>query len=241
VSGSSNGAASAPDVAIVGATGTLGFGLAVRLVAAGLSVAIGSRDEERALAAVARCRKLVPAGTLSGSLNELAVEAAPIVILTVPFLSHAETLARLKPVLRPGQLVIDATVPLAAVAGGKPTRMLGVWQGSAAEQAAELVPDGVGVVSALHTVSGAMLTDVAHDLDQDVLVCGDSKTDKQQAGELISAIEGLRCIDCGRLENSRTTESLTALLIGVNIRYKTHAGIQITGLPITTAVAGRMT
>ena len=238
---SSNGAHNSPDVAIVGATGVLGFGLAVRLTAAGLSVAIGSRDEERALAAAARCRSLVPEGTLSGSLNELAVETAPAVILTVPFLSHADTLARLQSALRPGQLVIDATVPLAAAAGGKPTRMLGVWQGSAAEQTAELVPDGVRVVSALHTVSGAMLSDIEHELDQDVLVCGDRKADKERAGELIAAINGLRWIDCGRLENSRTTESLTALLIGINIRYKTHAGVRITGVPITTAVAGKMT
>ena len=163
-----------------------------------------------------------------------------MVILAVPFLSHAETLAKLQSAMRPGHLVIDATVPLAAAAGGKPTRMLGVWQGSAAEQTAELVPNGVGVVSALHTVSGAILSDVAHELDQDVLVCGDRKADKERAGELIAAINGLRWIDCGRLENSRITESLTALLIGVNVRYKTHAGVRITGVPITTAVAGRV-
>jgi 8-hydroxy-5-deazaflavin:NADPH oxidoreductase len=236
-----NGAVGAPDVAIVGATGALGFGLAVRLAAAGLSVAIGSRREERALAATSRCRTLVPGGTLAGSINEVAVEAAPVVILTVPFLSHAETLVRLRSAMRPGQLVIDATVPLAAAAGGKPTRMLGVWQGSAAEQTAELVPDGVSVVSALHTVSAAMLADLAQELDQDVLVCGDRKADKERAGELITAIPGLRWIDCGRLESSRTTESLTALLIGVNVRYKTHAGVRITGVPVPAAVAGGVT
>jgi 8-hydroxy-5-deazaflavin:NADPH oxidoreductase len=111
---STNGSSGAPDLAIVGATGALGFGLAVRLAAAGLSVAIGSRDEERALAAAARARMLVPDGTLSGSVNEVAVEAAPVVMLSVPFRSHAETLARLQGAMRPGQLVIDATVPLAA-------------------------------------------------------------------------------------------------------------------------------
>ena len=235
----SNGGAAAPDVAIVGATGALGFGLAVRLAAAGLSVAIGSRDEERALAAAARCRKLVPEATPSGSLNALAVQTAPVVILAVPFLSHAKTLAGLQSAMRPGQLVIDATVPLAAAHGGKPTRMLGVWQGSAAEQTAELVPDGVAVVSAWHTVSAAMLTDLEHELDQDVLVCGDRKVDKERAGKLITAIHGLRWVDCGRLENSRTTESLTALLIGINVRYKTHSGVHITGLPVRTAAAGR--
>jgi len=230
VSGS-NGGGGVVDVAIVGATGALGFGLAVRLASAGLSVAIGSRDEKRAVAAATRARKLVPDGTFSGSVNRQAVDGAPVAILSVPFLSHVETLAQLQGAMRPGQLVIDATAPLAAAAGGRPTRMLGVWQGSAAEQTAELVPDGVRVVSALHTVSAAMLSDIEHELDQDVLVCGDRKADKERAGELISSINGLRWVDCGRLENSRTTEALTALLIGVNIRYKTHAGICITGLP----------
>ena len=133
--------------------------------------------------------------------------------------------------LREGQLVVDATVPLAAAVSGRATRMLGVWQGSAAQQAAEMVPDGVGVVSALHTVSAAALRDPAAALEEDVLVCGDRKADKARAAGLIERIPGLRCVDCGRLENARTTESLTALLIGVNARYKTHAGIRITALP----------
>jgi NADPH-dependent F420 reductase len=134
-------------------------------------------------------------------------------------------------VLREGQLLIDATVPLAAAVSGKATRMLGVWQGSAAQQAQEMVPDGVRVVSALHTISATILKDLDHQLDEDILVCGNRKADKQVAIELIERIDGLRCVDCGPLENSRTTESLTALLIGINVRYKTHAGIRITGLP----------
>ena len=87
------------------------------------------------------------------------------------------------------------------------------------------------VVSALHTVSAASLTDLDHPLDQDVLVCGDARADKREAALLIERIEGLRCVDCGRLEMSRTTESLTALLIAVNARYKAHAGIRLAGLP----------
>jgi NADPH-dependent F420 reductase len=153
------------------------------------------------------------------------------VILSVPFRNQAETLANLREALHPGQLVIDATVPLAAAVAGKATRMLGVWQGSAAQQTAELVPDGVRVVSALHTVSAASLTDLEHPLSQDVLVCGDSRADKRDAAMLIERIEGLRCVDCGRLEMSRTTEALTALLIAVNGRYKIHSGIQFTDLP----------
>ena len=145
--------------------------------------------------------------------------------------NQSETLANLRDAWRPGALLIDATVPLAAAVGGRATRMVGVWQGSAAEQAAEMAREGVRVVSALHTVSAASLTDLDHPLEQDVLVCGDAREDKREAALLIERIEGLRCVDCGRLEMSRTTESLTALLIGVNARYKVHAGIRLAGLP----------
>ena len=94
-----------------------------------------------------------------------------------------------------------------------------------------MVPNEVRVVSALHTVSASTLRDLEQTLDEDVLVCGDRKADKQQAAKLIQRIPGLRCVDCGRLEQARITESLTALLIGVNSRYKTHAGIRLTALP----------
>ena len=87
------------------------------------------------------------------------------------------------------------------------------------------------VVSALHTVSAASLSDLEHPLDEDVLVCGDSRADKREAARLIERIDGLRCVDCGRLEMARITESLTALLIAVNVRHKAHAGIRLTGLP----------
>ncbi len=166
-----------------------------------------------------------------GHDNADAARASKVVILSVPFRSQSETLTNLKEVLVPGQLLIDATVPLAAAVSGRATRMLGVWQGSAAQAAAEMVPEGVRVVSALHTVSAASLTNLKHPLDQDVLVCGDARADKREAALLIERIEGLRCIDCGRLEMSRTTESLTALLISVNSRYKIHAGIRLSGLP----------
>ena len=127
--------------------------------------------------------------------------------------------------------MVDATVPLAAAVSGRATRMLGVWQGSAAQQAAEMVPDGVRVVSALHTVSAATLADLDTPLDEDVLVCGDRRADKRAAAALIARVPGLRPVDCGRLEQARIAESLTALLIGVNARYKTHAGVRLTGLP----------
>ena len=228
----------ADSVAIIGATGALGFGLALRLGAAGVSVTIGSRDEHRAVAGAVRAHELVPGGQFAGLQNEMAASAADVVVISVPFRAHADTVAGLGSTLRPGHLLIDTTVPLAVAAGGRATRMLGVWQGSAAQQAAELAPDGVRVVSALHTVSAASLNDLAQGLDEDVLICGDRKADKQRAAALIRSIGGLRCVDCGRLENSRTTESLTALLIGVNGRYKTDAGIRITGLGSAEAELG---
>jgi 8-hydroxy-5-deazaflavin:NADPH oxidoreductase len=217
-------------VSILGATGALGFGLAVRLGRAGTPIVIGSRDAERAAQAAERARAAVPEGSFEGLENPDAAQRSEIVILSVPFRNQSENLTNLKPVLREGQILIDATVPLAAAVSGKATRMLGVWQGSAAQQAEEMAPDGVRVVSALHTVSAAVLADLDHALDEDVLVCGNRKADKQVAIELIERIDGLRCVDCGPLENSRTTESLTALLIGINARYKTHAGIKITGV-----------
>ncbi len=226
---------SSPDpVAVIGASGALGFGLALRLARAGVPIAIGSRDAARAVETAARALAILPDGSFSAHDNAEAVRAAGadgVVILSVPFRNQSETLTNLKSALAPGQLLIDATVPLAAAVSGKATRMLGVWQGSAAQQALEMVPEGVHVVSALHTVSAASLSDLEHPLAQDVLVCGDSRADKRRAAELIERIDGLRCIDCGKLEMARTTEALTALLISVNARYKVHAGIHLTSLP----------
>jgi NADPH-dependent F420 reductase len=218
-------------VAIIGASGALGFGLAIRLARSGTPIVIGSREASRAEETVRRAAEMVPDGVFSGCDNADAARSASVVILSVPFRSQSETLTNLKEALQPGQLLIDATVPLAAAVSGKATRMLGVWQGSAAQQAAEMAPEGVRVVSGLHTISAASLTDLDHPLDQDVLLCGDARADKREAAQLIERIEGLRCVDCGRLEMSRTTESMTALLISVNSRYKAHAGVRLTGLP----------
>jgi 8-hydroxy-5-deazaflavin:NADPH oxidoreductase len=219
-----------PPVCIVGGTGALGFGLALRLGSAGMSVTSGSRDGDRAHEAAGRAAEAVAGGQFVGAENHEAVQGAEIVILSVPFRSQSEMLTNLKTVLAPGQLLVDATVPLAAAVGGKATRLLGVWQGSAAQQAQEMVPDGVRVVSALHTVSAALLSDLEHDLDEDVLLCGDKRADKAQVKELVELIPGLRGIDCGGLELARIVEGLTPLLISINVRNKTRAGIRITGI-----------
>jgi NADPH-dependent F420 reductase len=218
------------DVAIVGGTGDLGFALGLRLAAAGLAVVLGSRDAARAAAAAAEIAARVPGAHARGAGNAEAAGAAGAVVLAVPFASQARTIADLRDTLTPGQILIDATVPLATAVGGRPTQTVAVWAGSAAQQAQALVPDGVRVVSALHTVAAASLADLDHALEEDVLVCGDRAADKQAVAGLLDRIPGLRCVDAGRLEMSRVVEQLTALMISINIRHKAHAGIRIAGL-----------
>jgi NADPH-dependent F420 reductase len=217
-------------VCIVGGTGALGFGLALRFGRAGIPIVIGSRDEHRAQESAEHAAKAVPEGRYTGLGNADAVKDAEIVILSVPFRNQSETLANLKHVLKPDQLLVDATVPLAAAVSGKATRTIGVWQGSAAQQAQEMVPEGVKIVSAFHTVSAALLTDLDHPLDEDVLICGDRREDKAKVAALVDAIDGLRPVDCGPLEMARIVEQLTALIISINVRNKVRAGIKITGL-----------
>jgi hypothetical protein len=166
---------------------------------------------------------------LSGTENRFACSDADIVVLTVPFAAHAETLKHIKPSLRAGQILVDTTVPLAASIGGKPTRTLGVWQGSAAQQAAELVPEGVTVVAAFHNLAADLLQQEAP-IDCDVIVCSDDKNAGKRVRELARKIPGVRALDGGRLENARIVEQITAVLIGLNIRYKGHSGLRITGL-----------
>jgi NADPH-dependent F420 reductase len=216
--------ASSP-VPIVGGTGALGFGLALRLARAGTPVVIGSRSLERAEEAAGRVRERVPDAEVEGLENADAVRRGPIVILTVPFRNQSENLTNLKEALEPGQILVDATVPLAAAVSGKATRLLGVPQGSAGEQAQEMVPDGVVVVSA------ATLNDLDAELDEDVLVAGDRREDKRRVAELIARIPGLRPVNAGLLEAARLIEGLTPLMISVNSRYRTHAGVKLTGLP----------
>jgi NADPH-dependent F420 reductase len=218
-------------VPIIGGTGALGFGLALRLARAGVPVTIGSRDAARAGEAADRVREQVPEAEADGLENPEAARRGPVVLLTVPFRAQSENLTNLKEALAEGQILVDSTVPLAAAVSGKATRLLGVPQGSAAEQAQEMAPDGVTVVSALHTVSSQTLRELDHPLDEDVPVAGDSKEAKRRVAELIMRIPGLRPVDCGRLEMARYVEGLTPLLISVNSRHKTHAGVKLTGLP----------
>jgi NADPH-dependent F420 reductase len=220
----------AEPIPIIGATGALGWGLALRLAQAGQPVVIGSRSAERAAEAAGRVREAVTDADVEGLVNADAAQRGPIVFLTVPFRAQSENLNNLREVLRPEQILVDCTVPTAAAVGGKATRTLGVWQGSAAEQAQEMVPEGVTVIGALHTVSAKALGDPGSALDEDILICGDRKADKARVARIIEMIPGLRAVNAGALEMARIVEQLTSLLISVNARYKTLAGIRVTGL-----------
>ena len=216
-------------IAIVGGTGPEGSGLALRWAQAGETVVIGSRDPQRASAIALEIQKQT-GGKVSGAENNAACQSAEIVVLTIPFEVHATMLKQLKPALRPGQILVDTTVPLAASVGGRPTRTIGVWQGSAAQETAELVPEGVAVVAAFHNVS-AELVKQNGPVDCDVIVCSDDKQAARTVRELARKIPGVRALDGGKLENARIVEQITALLIGFNIRHKGHSGLRITGLP----------
>jgi NADPH-dependent F420 reductase len=192
---------------------------------------IGSRDAGRAEESAAKVRDAAAGAQVEGAENADAATRGPVVFLTVPFRAQSENLTNLKESLREGQILVDATVPLAAAVSGKATRLLGVPQGSAAEQAQEMVPDGVTVVSGLHSVSAATLGDPEATLDEDVPLCGERKADKRRVADIIGSIEGLRPVNAGALETARLIEALTPLLISVNVRNKTHAGIKFTGLP----------
>ncbi|HQR31364.1 MAG TPA: NADPH-dependent F420 reductase [Blastocatellia bacterium] len=222
-------------IAIIGGTGDQGKGLALRWAQAGFDIIVGSRAAERASDAANEMKELLSkAGfadaSVSGAHNLEAAASSSVVVLTVPFAAQIATLKEIRDKLQPGTTLIDVTVPLEPAVGGKPTRLLGVWAGSAAEQCKEQVPDTVTVVSAFHNVGAEALADLSHEVECDVIVCGDKKDAKEIVRPLVAAIPGCRFVDGGVLANSRTVEAMTALLIGINIRYKSHTGIRITGI-----------
>jgi NADPH-dependent F420 reductase len=219
-------------IAVVGGTGAEGSGLAWRWALAGERVLVGSRDAARAAERAAEIVSRAPGSRVEGCENAAAVAEADVVVLTVPFSAHAATLRQIKPAFRPGAVLIDTTVPLAATVGGKATRTLGVWQGSAAEQAAEFVPKGVAVAAAFHALSAELLRGNER-VDSDIVVCSDDENARRVTMELAERIAGVRAVNCGPLETARLSEQLTALLISINLRYKVRAvGLRFTGLPI---------
>lgn len=219
-------------IAVLGGTGDQGLGLALRFAKAGRRVVIGSRKLERAQAAAEEVRAAVPGAHVEGLDNPDAVEKAPIVILSVPPEHMAGTVKAVKDRLSPDHIVVSMGVPLATAIGDGAVRTLGIWQGSLAELVDALVPDGVQVVSAFQNVSAHRLRDLEHPVECDVVVSGAPGPRKIVMG-LCPLIPGLRAVDGGPLANARFVEGITALLIGLNARYKVPEGVglRFTGLP----------
>ena len=219
-------------IAILGGTGDQGLGLALRFAQAGRPVVIGSRKLERAVDAAGAVRGQVPGADVEGLANEDAVDRAPIVILSVPFEHTAGTVKGIRDKLSDGQILVSMGVPLATAVGDGAARTLGVWQGSCAELVDSLVPPGVSVVSAFQNVSAHRLQHLDSEVECDVVVSG-ARTPRERVMALCALVPGLRAVDGGPLSNARIVESLTAFLIGLNIRYKVAEGIGVrfTGLP----------
>lgn len=208
-------------IAVLGGTGAEGGGLAARWAHAGYKVIIGSRAADRA----ADAARDIGHENLTGTDNETAARDADICVLTVPFAAQEDTLRAVADALQ-GKILVDVTVPLV------PPRVSRVQlppEGSAAEKAQAIVGDGVRVVSGFQNVSAEHLRDVSHEIDCDVLVCGDDKDARAEIATLARAA-GLRAWEAGPLANSVAAESLTPVLIAINRRYKIPgSGIRITG------------
>ena len=217
-------------VAVVGGTGDLGYPLAVRWAKAGIDVVIGSREKEKAEKVAAELEELT-GKTAEAMANPDAVANADVVVVTVPFSGFVPIYKSIADSLRPGAVVIDATVPVEASVGGKATHVFGIWEGSAAQLGKAFLPKGTQMCAGFHTVSASAARDFDAPLEGDVLVCG-SKDGKPAVRELVEALPDLRYVDAGPLENARIIEPITALLIGINHRYGTdRSGVQIAGLP----------
>jgi len=195
-------------------------------------VIIGSRSPERAAEAAKTIAQTAGRPVrVSGLSNENAVSQADVIVVTVPFAALIDTLRTVKPKFRPGQVLVNVSVPLETAVGGRATRTVGVWAGSAGELAASVVPKTVSVVTALNNVSAELLKNLSKTVDCDVLVCSDDENAKKIVLDLVKGIVGARGFDAGALENSRTIEQVTALLVSLNIRYKVKsAGLRITGI-----------
>ena len=224
---------SAPDssprlmVAVLGGTGPQGRGLGRRFALAGHEVILGSRDGARAEGVAAELASALPGTTLSGASNAAAAAAASIVIVAVPYEGHRALLESLRAELA-GKIVVDCVNPLAFDDRGP--HPLAVAAGSAAQEAQVVLPDS-RVVAAFHHVSAVLLEDpLLATVETDVLVLGDDRSATDAVEALVATVTGMRGIYAGRLRNAAQIEALTANLIAINRRYRTHAGIRITGL-----------
>jgi NADPH-dependent F420 reductase len=220
-------------IAVIGGTGDQGFGLVLRWAKAGEKIIIGSRQQQKAEDAAKKALETVGGNaSIAGMENPKAAAAADVIVMSVPFAAHVDMIKSVRDSIKPDDVFVDVVVPLSTTVGGSPSTALGVWEGSAAEQAAKLLPPHTKVASAFHNVVAESLQDLSRDVNSDVIVCSDSLDTRKVVMDLARKIPGVTAVDGGRLENSRIVEQITALLIGINIRYKVKdAGIRITGLP----------
>lgn len=221
-------------IGIIGGTGAQGLGIAKRLAIAGVDVIVGSRKEEKAKTVVEEANKEIKQYNpteLKGLSNEDAAKEADILILTVPLEAQVATVKGIKDYVK-GKVVLDATVPLESAIGGNVSSLLHVTPGSAAERTAKLLKEeGARVVVAFSNISNSHLANIPESIDCDCLICGDDAEAKEIATEIIEKIPDLRAIDVGGLDNAHLIESITPLLIGLNIKYKSHyGGFRITGV-----------
>ena len=213
-------------VSVIGGTGPQGLGIAERLSIAGVEVIVGSRKEEKALDLAGYNLNM------TGMANEDAAKVGDVLILTVPLAAQKPTVEGIKEFCT-DKIVMDATVPLETAIGGKPFRFVDLMEGSAAERTAKILEGtGAKVICAFCNISNSHLANIPEDIDCDCLIAGDDKEAKETAAEIIDQIPGVKTIDCGILEKARIIEKITPLLIGLNIKYKSHyGGLRITGIP----------
>ena len=213
-------------IAILGGTGNVGRGLALRWANAGHAIMIGSRNVDKAAQAATQINETVGRKTVVPCTSRDAAAAAQIVALTVPYAAQRATVEEVRDLLE-GKILIDTTVPLIPP---KVARVQLPAGGSAVAAIQEMLGPSVRVVSAFQNVPAHLLLNLEHDIDCDVLVCGDDVAAREMVLELIADI-GLRGLHAGPIANSAATEALTSVLISINARYKVSgAGIRITGL-----------
>lgn len=221
-------------ISIIGGTGPQGLGIGERLAIEGMDVIIGSRKEEKALNVVEEAKKKLSdydLSTMKGMANVDAAKKGDILILTVPLTAQKPTLEGIKEFTN-DKIILDATVPLETAVGGSPTRFIDLMEGSAAERT-EKILEGTGakVVCAFCNVSNSHLANIPEKIECDCLIAGNDNDAKKEATKIINKIPGLKTIDCGVLEKARIIEKITPLLIGLNIKYKSHyGGLRVTGI-----------
>ena len=224
----------ATTIAVIGGTGAEGGGLALRFAKAGARVRIGSRSLEKAQEAARRIAASSGAGEVTGLTNPDAAAGSKIVLLTVPLAAQVEILKSVRESFQTGAILVDATVPLEIAIGGRLSRTVTLWDGSAAQQAARLAPEGVRVVAGFHALGAEALGHLDRPVDCDTLLCGDDAEAKAAVSKLAELIPGVHAVDAGPLDNARFIESAAALLISLNLRHKVRSsGLRITGLEKT--------